>query len=293
MTVCSKRPNSNRGPGLRKLAARTFYKGERTLAQANRIAESLQRVLLRTQPGEALPGLATEAFYKAALDEANVGGDSFDAFALDGDKVALVVADASGKGLAAAERVAEVRFAIRAFLREHRDPCRAVSCLNEFVCDSERLGRRDVGTFTTLTLVVLDCFSGEASCLCAGGEPPLVLRADRSVEVVPICGPALGLFQNQGYTAARLRLGEGDIVLLTTDGITEARIPVSDESRSAGSFLGMEGLARLAFQAHEVITTHEAISLSVFVRSIIEGALTFAGGSFHDDVCLLIGKIVN
>jgi len=55
---------------------------ERANARAHRIADRLQALLLHTHPREALPGLATEGFYQAALSEATVGGDSFDAFPL-------------------------------------------------------------------------------------------------------------------------------------------------------------------------------------------------------------------
>jgi sigma-B regulation protein RsbU (phosphoserine phosphatase) len=247
-----------------------------------RIARSLQRVLLRPHRDEALPGFQVEAFHEALLDEAAVGGDTCDAFALDGGRAALAVADASGKGLAAAERAAEVRFALRAFLREHGDPARALGCLNDFICDARRLGTdHDEGsTFATLTLVVLDGASGEASCLCAGGEPPLVLRGTSgTVEAVPVCGMALGLLLGQEYEAAAVRLMPGDAVLLATDGITEARHPATI------TFLGLEGLAGLAMQAHGL-----GRPLSSVGRSIFEGARAFAGGSFHDDACLLIAQ---
>jgi serine phosphatase RsbU (regulator of sigma subunit) len=248
---------------------------ERVYEREHRIAESLQRVLLRASPGETLPGVSVVAFHEAVMDEATVGGDSFDAFALDGDRVALVVADASGKGLAAAERVAEIRFALRAFLREHRDPSRALACLNDFVCDAQRLGRRDDSAFATLTLAVFSAGSGVTTCLCAGGEPPLVLRMDGMVEAVPVRDPALGLFPGHGYGAATVSLGAGDIVLLATDGLTEAR--------RAGAFLGLEGLARLAVQAPPG-------PLSQICRSVFEGVRAFAGGAFHDDACLLMGR---
>ena len=254
-----------------------------------RIAESLQRVLLRPHPREALPGLRVEAFHEAVLDEAAVGGDSCDAFALSGGRVALVVADASGKGLAAAERVAEIRFALRAFLREHSDPSLALSCLNDFVCDAQRLGRRDDSTFATLTLAVLNGTSGEVACLCAGGEPPLVLRADGEVEVVQVCGAALGLFPAQGYAAVSLHLKANDAVLLVTDGLTEARRLASDGVGRVGVFLGLEGLARLAGQAQDT-AQNPSPPLPLIGRAVFEGARTFAGGSFHDDACLLVAR---
>jgi len=226
-----------------------------------------------------------------------VGGDSFDAYALSGSRVALVVADASGKGLAAAERVAEIRFAIRAFLHEHRDPKHALSRLNDFVCEVQRLGLRDDGAFATLTLVILDCTTGKAVCLCAGGEPPMALRKDGFVEVIEISGPALGLFADQRYDAATVFLEEGDTILLATDGLTEARRFLHEGSLGSrsGPFLGLEGLASLAIEAHhtQARSIHPpavAASLRHLGRSVFEGARNFAGGTFHDDVCLLVAR---
>jgi serine phosphatase RsbU (regulator of sigma subunit) len=264
---------------------------DRVYARDRRIAESLQRVLLRTHPQEALPGVTVESVYEAVLEEATVGGDSFDAFALNGDDVALVVADATGKGLGAAERVAEVRFALRAFLREHHAPELALARLNDFVCDAQRLGRRDAGTFVTLTLVVVNAASGAAACLCAGGEPPLILRSSGRVEAVQVCGPALGLFSEQGYAQTRIGLEEGDTVVLTTDGLTEARrLAESGPAGSrTGAFLGLDGLARLVAQAAKPEQEVRA-PLGRIGRSVFEGARAYAGGAFHDDTCLLMGR---
>jgi sigma-B regulation protein RsbU (phosphoserine phosphatase) len=258
----------------------------------HRIAESLQRVLLRTHPQETLPGLSVEAFYEAARDEAEVGGDSFDAFPLTGGRIALCVADASGKGLDAAERVAEVRFALRAFLREHDDPCQALACLNDFVCTSQHLGGRDDGTFITLSLVVLDSVSGEITCLCAGGEPPLTLRFCGTAERIPILGTALGLCAGLSYEAARCHLAPGDTVLLATDGITEARhfLPGNPVGSRRSAFLGAEGLLQLARQVGKASPPLPAPSLHQIGRKIFEGARAFAGGAFHDDACLLLAR---
>ena len=138
-----------------------------------------------------------------------------------------------------------------------------------------------------LTLVVLDGSSGETTCLCAGGEPPLVLRAGGAVEAVQICGAALGLFPGQGYAAAPLRLGLGDAVLLATDGLTEARnlAPGGPAGSRTGAFLGLEGLARLAAQAYDPLGELPRVG-----RSVFEAARAFAGGVFHDDACLLVAQ---
>jgi serine phosphatase RsbU (regulator of sigma subunit) len=90
------------------------------------VAETLQRSLLLTPPPDAYPGLRFKAFYRPALDEALVGGDFFDVFAVRDDVIALVVGDATGKGLNAATYTAEIRFALRPFYANTarpRPPC--------------------------------------------------------------------------------------------------------------------------------------------------------------------------
>jgi sigma-B regulation protein RsbU (phosphoserine phosphatase) len=252
------------------------------------MSESLQRLLLGAHPEEVLPGISVASFFEAALDEAAVGGDSCDAFPLTRDRIALWVADASGKGLAAAERIAEVRFALRAFLREHDDPCRAVACLNDYVCASQRLGRRDCAAFVTLTLVVLNNTTGDTQCLCAGGEPPLALRSCGAVESISASGTALGLHPRLSYEAGRNRLAAGDAVLLVTDGITEARHLRRGTQSGAqeSSFLGLDGLARLARRAGQ----DPPFSLHQWGQRIFESARAFADDAFHDDACLLIAR---
>ncbi|MBC7808750.1 MAG: serine/threonine-protein phosphatase [Akkermansiaceae bacterium] len=263
-----------------------------TRERDRRIAEILQGVLLRSHPRETLCGLSVETFYEAAMDEASVGGDSVDAFPLTGSRIALTVADASGKGLAATERIAEVRFALRAFLREHDDPRHALSCLNDFACAARSLGRRDVGTFVTLTLVVLDSLTGEITCLCAGGEPPLLLRIGGTNRAVSVLGPALGLCPGLCYETATEQLEPGDAVLLATDGITEARhfLPGDPPGSRGSSFLGMEGLARIA-RRREPSGPDKRMSLYERGLRIVEDARAFAGGTFHDDACLLIARL--
>ena len=121
----------------RKEAEEALQKG---YARERRIAETLQAILLHTTPLEAHPSLAIETFYHAASDEAAIGGDFSDVFTYDGGKVALVVGDISGKGLSAATLIAEVKYALRAILREHPWPPVALARLNDFVCEAQRQG---------------------------------------------------------------------------------------------------------------------------------------------------------
>lgn len=116
---------------------------EKAIADAavknTRIAETLQRSMLQTPPKDKFSGVQVETLYAAAMNESDVGGDFFDAFALSESKVALVAGDVSGKGLAAAGRTAEVKYALRAFLHAHQAPELALTHLNEFIWQTHRL----------------------------------------------------------------------------------------------------------------------------------------------------------
>ena len=109
----------------------------------------------------------------------------------------------------------------------------------------------------------------------AGAEPPLVLRAEGETEVVEGGGLPLGVEPKALYTTTALCLGQGDTLLMVTDGITEAR-------RSRNDFLGYEGMIKLAQQ------NVTASSLAKMGQGIMEGAQFFSGGTLQDDACLLL-----
>jgi len=257
------------------------------------IAESVQRSLLLIPAPDAYPGITVEPYYKSALDEALVGGDFFDIFAVSEELVALVVGDATGKGVEAAIYTAEVKFALRAFLREHRgDMNTSMRLLNEFVCENERFDAAHTsGSYIALVAVLVNTFTGEVACCCAGAEPPVIVRAETGdvVEAVSSFGSLLGAFETAKYPVSRHVLGIGDIIALTTDGITEARKPVTigiDGTRRTGEFFGTEGFA-VALSEEAAKLTY---SLGDVERAVVERALDWAGGRQHDDICVLLAK---
>ena len=261
--------------------ARAYADLQAAFDREHRIAESLQRSLLNKPPCQALQGLEVETLYRAAWDEAQVGGDYYDVFALDGGRLALVVGDVSGKGLAAASRTAEIKFSLRAYLREHGDAAAALERLNAFLCSAQELGDDADGAdeyFVVLTLAIVDTATGDATVAVAGAEPPLVLRPGGAAEEVRARGLPLGVSTKAAYQSLALTLGPGDLLLIATDGITEAR--------RGREFLGLDGLARLAQDS--LSRTPEQAALPGVAEAILAGAQEFAGGRLHDDVCLLL-----
>ncbi len=244
----------------------------------HRIAEVLQRSMLRSVPDGAFAGLSVATFYEAALDEAQVGGDFFDVFTLDGTLVAFAVGDVSGKGLAAAASTAEIKYALRAFARENLDPKTTLERLNNFMCEARQHGDWEANVFAVLSLAVVDRFTGTGHLALAGAGPARLRRASGEIELVEPHGLLLGIEPEHDYTQAEITLLPGDTLLMVTDGITEAR-PGRD-------FLGIDSLSSLLQQAAPRETT-KAIG-----EAILQGVQRFVSepegtGCLSDDACLL------
>ncbi len=241
------------------------------LRHEHQIAEALQWSLLSAPAEDAFPGLRVHTEYEPASKEALVGGDFYDALDLGGGKVALVVGDVTGKGLAAATHTAEVKYALRAILHEHPEPARALARLNRFLTQAQPAGAGP--PLVAVTLAVVDTRTGEAAMSSAGAEHPLLLRANGTVEAIRAGGMLLGTLRESDYESQTVRLTPGDCLLLVTDGLTEAR--------HGREFFGYEGLMRAAQRA-------QAADAGRIGQTIIADAKRFTGGALHDDVCLLL-----
>ena len=245
-------------------------------AHEKKIAETLQRSLL--MPGDEMdfPGLSVAPLYEAAWSEADVGGDFYDAFALGDGKVALVVGDVAGKGLEAAARTAEVKYALRAFLLDNPAPAETLRRLNDFLCRFHDFAAESSPRFVVMALGVLDARAGEVTFSFAGSEPALVLRKAGLAEQKSLPGLPLGVQSKEVYQTLTWQMAAGDILLLATDGLTEAR--------QGNNFLGVEGLIRIVGEALGQNSLRET------GREIMQRVKAFADGSLRDDACLLLAQ---
>ena len=275
---------------------RTFTTDEIGLAQtfANQAASALENARLFTALQAAyhrerhIAGLFQESLlptyaprfgafefahkYQAALEEAVIGGDFFDLFPLGESKMGVVMADVSGKGLAAAVQTALLKYTLRGFALEAPDsPASVLARLNDVLCSP--MSSHD--GFVTLFYGVLEVTTGELSYASAGHEPPL-RRLGVGGQVVPLpeCdGMVLGAMPGVVYEQCRARLDPSDLLLLYTDGLTEARA-------ADGSFLEMEGLSALVPRTD--------VSASEAVTTLYDGAAAFADNVRRDDVAILV-----
>ena len=138
-----------------------------TFAREHTIAETLQRsVLPGTLPSIGRLDLAV--CYLPATDDAEVGGDWYDAFPLDGGRVGLVIGDVTGHNIGSASIMGQVRSMLRAYAIDHPDPCEVLARTNT------ALNRLLPEALATAVYAVLDPATGELSYANAGHLPPLV-----------------------------------------------------------------------------------------------------------------------
>jgi serine phosphatase RsbU (regulator of sigma subunit) len=146
-----------------------------------------------------------------------VGGDYFDYIQLPGGRIAIVVADVTGHGIAAAMFMAKVSAETRFALGSEEDPARAITLLNR------RLAGLMVERFVTMIVTILDPMSGEVVTVNAGHMPPILRRASGDI-VEPgkdESGLALGITDDWEYEAVKFQLEHSDVFALYTDGINE------------------------------------------------------------------------
>jgi PAS domain S-box-containing protein len=241
----------------------------RVLERERNIAEVLQTAVQPELP-RIVPGLDLAFFFKAALDEANIGGDFADVFAVDHGRTALVIGDLSGKGLAAASQVATVRNMLRSFIYSEPTLVQAVTKLNRIVVEKDLLNG-----FVTLFAATYRAGDRSLRFVSTGHEPGLIRRAGTGVieELAPT-GTVLGADEDAVYTEQGVMLTQGDALLLYTDGLSESGV-------SFREFLGVDGMIRL-------FATSQGTDSAALMSEIIGGVQHHAEGNLRDDACLLV-----
>jgi sigma-B regulation protein RsbU (phosphoserine phosphatase) len=167
-----------------------------------------------------VPGYDLASHYTAARE---IGGDFFELFRLRrrSRPLSIVIADVTGKGIAAALLMAFARPVIHGALNGANGPAQALERTNKILVDE----RRSI-LFITVLVGELDLPSGRIRLANAGHEPPLVVPADGSpIRQLEIGGVLMGAFPTLGLREVDLTLAPGDVLFLYTDGVTDARGP--------------------------------------------------------------------
>src|SRR5215831_14189696 len=204
-----------------------------------------------------------------------VGGDFYDVLPLVGDpdgRVIVTIGDVAGKGSPAALLMALLLAVLRTLVDERLDACALVSRLNTQIC------RHSPGSrFITLFYGVYTPGTGALTYVNAGQNPPLLRRRDGSIERLGSTGIALGMFERSSYQAVDTLVGAGDMLLMYSDGITEAENPGGQPFEESG----LEHF--VAAHAHE--------SPAQLAPGILKAVEAHARDSrFTDDLTVLILK---
>jgi sigma-B regulation protein RsbU (phosphoserine phosphatase) len=152
------------------------------------------------------------------IPKKEVGGDFFDFFMLDNNKLAFVIADVSGKSISAALFMSMTRAIIRSVSKQSDSPEKCLTEANRILCVDN-----DACMFVTTFYGILEVNTGKVLCANAGHNPPFILKADQTLqEIARNEGVPLGVTESTEYGQHNFVLEKGDCLILYTDGITEA-----------------------------------------------------------------------
>ncbi|UCE40827.1 MAG: SpoIIE family protein phosphatase [Candidatus Aminicenantes bacterium] len=185
---------------------------ESELETARKIQEKLLPHEMPQLPGFEIAG--------TSIPSKQVGGDYFDFLDLGKGRLGIAIADVSGKGIPAALLMANLQASLHAQTMETVKVAEVANRINNLLVKST-----DANMFVTFFYGLLDRNQSTFTSTNAGHNPPLLLRADQSTEHLAEGGLVLGFLPDQNYAQQTTILFPGDILVLYTDGITEAREP--------------------------------------------------------------------
>jgi sigma-B regulation protein RsbU (phosphoserine phosphatase) len=237
---------------------------ERELQLAMEIQQRFQPTAPPVVPGYELQGISFPCY--------EIGGDYYDFIRREDGRLVIALGDVSGKGTAAALLMSSLHAAIHAQTGSHDTLVQTISAVNRYLAENIPPNR-----FVTLFYAELDPDSGALSFLNAGHNPPLIVHSAGTVEQLASGGLPLGIKADADYREGRTHLQMGDVLVIYSDGVTEAASPSGEEF----------GPTRL----YEVVSRNVDAS-AAGIRDRIESALTkFSQGTqAADDITLVIVK---
>jgi phosphoserine phosphatase RsbU/P len=210
--------------------------------------------------------------YGSMIPAAQVGGDLFDCFLLDADRLAFTIGDVSGKGIAAALFMAVSRTVLRVAAGKGLSPHECLLEAHQFLHGE----RRVTSTYVTCFYGILDLATGNLEYSRAGHNPPYLVRDGEAQTLAAAGGLPLGMLKTVKYDTATLQLAPGDTLLLFTDGITEAMNPRQE-------LYGEERLVQLLSERAAALTLED------LVRLVTQEATAFADGAPAADDMTVLG----
>jgi serine phosphatase RsbU (regulator of sigma subunit) len=195
-----------------------------------------------------------------------MAGDFYDLYPTTPSRLVAVIGDVAGRGIEPSITAFQVKYLLRVFLRQYRDPAQAVEELNAVLSSQ---GRPD--ELVSLCAVVFDQ-AARTLRVASAGHPPAWHWHDGEVRPLRATGPLLALDPHASYTSREVGLDAGDVLLLYTDGLAEAR--------SGEQLFGEERIAG-------VLRRDPGQDVDTLCKSLLEAARDFASNPLSDDVAIL------
>ena len=221
----------------------------------------------------AFPNISSIDIYAALEPALDVGGDLYDYFLLDKNRICFIIGDVSDKGVPAALFMAMVRTAFRmAATGSHEAIGPIMEKLNDFLCASNHSQM-----FVTVFAGILDLRTGEIEYADGGHEPPYIVHARGGATMIEkVGGIALGFMPEYQFRCGQIQLEPGDSLILYTDGITEA---MNSDRHLFSAERIQETLDRTA----------TGITAQALTKIVLGGVAAFVAGAHqNDDITLLV-----
>jgi sigma-B regulation protein RsbU (phosphoserine phosphatase) len=215
------------------------------------MAAQIQKKLLpKANPvieGYDIAGMSVPAF--------NVGGDYYDFIPVNDSLIALCLGDISGKGMPAALLMSNLQAAVRGQISAENTPKKYVAKVNTQLYNSTETNK-----FATFFFSILNPEDNEISFTNAGHDPPMLISKDNEIRKLTSGGPVIGFIENIVYLEEKITLNAGDVLVVYTDGITEAMNEDEEE-------FGEERLQELLL---ELRTRSASEIISVIIDNVTE-----------------------
>lgn len=252
--------------------AETVRENERVRRELE-IATEIQKSIFPAHPPE-IEGLEIEA---KSVPAKEVGGDYFDFFPnSSGEQMGFIIADASGKGLPGTLYMTRSRSVFRVISSEEVHPGKILSRSNNYIAADASSGK---GMFITVLYLLYNKEKKQMTCANAGHYPPLWFKAKEKVFAeITTSGVPVGILPEQTYPEETIQLASQDLLVMYTDGVTEARA-------GNGEMFGVERLKRL-------IERNSALGARDLFSKIEAGIKEFIGQAPpFDDLTLMVIRV--
>lgn len=241
------------------------FDNARLYSAQREIADTLQGAML-TFP-ESLPGVAFGHAYRSADELALSGGDFYDAFELGEGRIAVVLGDVAGKGIAAAAASSIVRTTLHAFSAPGAPPSAVLASANEALV---RL--LPEGVFATAAYAIITTDTGVVDMCSAGHPDPFVCTSSGCIRHDALRNRPLGIWPDATFEQFRITLGRGESMVMFSDGLPDAR--------RGKEFFGED-------RVHTLLDTMRDTGPQLIVDSLMDEVTKFSGNQHTDDIAIV------